>query len=565
MIVKKFVEERLQAASFYARQHKDVQSQLQSTMGVDSKRFRTLFGQTMQQYVQTFYASKGAGFIPFDASGIARPKMVSTTEQKMRASRADRFKSHLVVEKAPVAMVSFHENDGSSGGGGPLVGVLKEMCSREEAREREMTRQLDKLEWKKGTDPKNPEVNLALATKKYQRSSADKAYHANNTRTLDACWRTMEYLMTEILDIDKNPKAVYAVQRIPYIDAYSYLRDRTRSCRVDLHLQQPRSTHSRPFIETHECCLRFEMLSLFLLQGESGGSTEKYDEKMGLKSISQTIEPLLNAYQAVREKLVAKSILADLMGDMSFGGDEEQDADEEYSSPFEPSVHRYIVLLLMAFSPEELLTHLAKLSREMLSHPLVSFATQAYAAYRTDDYGRFLRLYRCADFFSAVAMSGLADLARLRCLWLLVRTYCTPVGDKLMLSRLCNILAFASESHAKSFLAFHGVKVEKLAGGMMIVLPKKGTPEAAAHPLLTGPARLPEKCDYPKGADSMLVSKFEALGLTRADLVFGSADPIAEPAAEAVAEAEPEAADVPMTDESAKGDAEAAAEVQKDA
>ena len=27
-----------------------------------------------------------------------------------------------------------------------------------EAREREMTRQLDKFEWKKGTDPKNPEV-----------------------------------------------------------------------------------------------------------------------------------------------------------------------------------------------------------------------------------------------------------------------------------------------------------------------------------------------------------------------------------------------------------------------
>merc|ERR1712151_1198626 len=62
----------------------------------------------------------------------------------------------------------------------------------------------------------------------------------------------------------------------------------------------------------------------------------------------------------------------------------------------------------------------------------------------------------------------------------------------------------------------------------MIVLPKKGTPEAAQHPLLTGPARLPEKCEYPKGADSMLVSKFEALGLARADIVFGSADPIVE-------------------------------------
>merc|ERR1719158_2698288 len=143
----------------------------------------------------------------------------------------------------------------------------------------------------------------------------------------------MEYLMTEILDFDKNPKPQFAVPNLPYIEVYSYLRDRTRSCRVDLHLQQPRSTAQRTFIETHECCLRFEMLSLFLLQGESGGSTEKYDEKMGLKAISQTIEPLLNAYQAVREKLLAKSILAEALGGLQ-GSDDEPDA--EYCSAFEP-------------------------------------------------------------------------------------------------------------------------------------------------------------------------------------------------------------------------------------
>lgn len=549
LMVKKFLDDRLQAANGYGR-HKELQDELYNVLGVSGKRFRTLFSQTLLQYVQSFY-SKGAGFIPIEG-GIPRPKVVSQGEQQMRAQRAARFQSHLQVERAPVAMVSFHESDGATLSGGPLVGALTDMCSREEAREREMTRQLDKLEWKKGTDPKNPEVNLVLATKKYQRSSADKAYRSQDVRTLDACWRTMEFLMTEILDFDKNPKATFAVPKLPYIEAYSYLRDRTRSCRVDLHLQQPRSTAQRTFIDTHECCLRFEMMSLFLLQGESGGSTEKYDERLGLKAISQTIEPLLNAYQAVRDKLLVKNILAQMMGDMAF---DEPDTEQEYSSPFEPSVHRYIVLLLMAFSPEELLTHIAKLSRDTLSHPLVSFATQAYAAYRTDDYGRFLRLYRTSDFLTAVAMSGVADLARLRALWLLVRTYCQPVGDKLTLARLCNILAFASETHAKSFLAFHGVKVETGAGGSMVVLPKKGTPEAAQHPLLTGPARLPEKCDYPKGADSMLVSKFEALGLTRADIVFGSADPIVE--------AEPQTLDVP--EDNAQGDVEVAAEISKDA
>jgi len=492
-IVRKFCDEKIVASNSGVNPVfcKDLQDELQRNYRVDGKRFRQLFSQTVSQYCQAFFQAKGSGFIPFEAG---KPKEPSQGEKAMRAQRAARFQSHLQVERTSVAMVSFHESDGAGTTSGPLIGALSDMCSREEAREREMTRQLDKLEWKKGTDPKMPEVNLQLATKKYQRSSADKAYRSQDVRNLEACWRTMEFLMTEILDFDKNPKPAFAVQKLPYIEVYSYLRDRTRSCRVDLHLQQPRSTVQRTFIETHECCLRFEMLSLFLLQGESGGSTEKYDEKLGLKAISQTIEPLLNAYQAVEEKKLTKSILAEAMGGLAFG--EPDDDEEEYSSPFEPSVHRYIVLLLMAFAPEELLTHLAKLSRETLSHPLVGFATQAYAAFRTEDYGRFLRLYRTADFLTAIAMSGVADLARLRCLWILMRTYCTPVGDKLTLARLCNILAFASETHAKSFLAFHGVKVENDAkgGGPIIVCPKKGTPEAAAHPLLTGASRLPEKC-----------------------------------------------------------------------
>lgn len=309
--------------------------------------------------------------------------------------------------------------------------------------------------------------------------------------------------MTEILDFDINPKPAYAVQAVPYIEVYSYLRDRTRALRVDLHLQQPLSTTQRVYMETHECCLRFEMLSYYLLLGgrtvtsKDGKQTEKYDAKLGLKAISQTIEPLLNAYKAVYEKQLAKSILAEAMG--GFGLDEGEE--EDYSSAWEMSSHRYIVLLLMSFAPEELTSHLSKMHRELIAHPLVSFATRVYAAFQSDDYTTFLRLYRKADFLSAVAMSGIADLARLRALWLLVRTYPQPIGDKVSLERMKNMLACVSDDHCKSFLAFHGLQivVDKASdGGAHIVFPKKGTPEAAALPLLQGPAKLPEKCDYPK-------------------------------------------------------------------
>jgi len=514
-----FIEEKLAADAWVNA--KDLGQELQTALGVNTKRFRQVFdGLTVGQYVASIKNTTAAAG---EASGP-----LPEGEAEMRAQRAARFQTHLprAAEKAQVALVRFDTTDSVYVDGGPIIGALSEMCSREEAREREQTRQLDKFEWKKGSDPRTPEVNLTIATKKYQRSSADKAYRSQDVRTLDACWRTMEFLMTEILDFDLHPKPQYAPASVQYIEVYSYLRDRTRSVRVDLHLQQPRSTTQRTFVETHECCLRFEMLSLFLLMGEAAGGTEKYDPKLGLKAISQTIEPLLNAYQAVHDMQLSKTILAAALGgaDLGLGGDS---GDEEYVSPFEMAIHRYIILLLMSFSQEGLLTHLAKLSREMLSHPLVNFATQAYAAFCTDDYGRFLRFYRNADFFTAVAMSGVADLARLRALWLLVRTYPQPVGDKLSLSRIMSFLAFASEEHTRSFLRHYGTTVVDGPSGPMVVLPKKGTPEAANHPLLTGGSKLPEKCDFKfKRPDSILLAKFTALEGSRADIVFGGADPV---------------------------------------
>ena len=96
----------------------------------------------------------------------------------------------------------------------------------------------------------------------YERRSADKAYQSSHVRTLIACWRTVLFLMTEILDF-VQPKPTFAVHSVPYIEEYSYLRDRTR-----------RSSTQRVFVEAHECCLRFEMLSLFILLGSLSQSNK---------------------------------------------------------------------------------------------------------------------------------------------------------------------------------------------------------------------------------------------------------------------------------------------------
>lgn len=74
---------------------------------------------------------------------------------------------------------------------------------------------------------------------------------------------------------------------------------------------------------------------------------------------------------------------------------------------------------------------------------------------------------------------------------------------------------------------------------MPLLLLLVSVPEAAQNPLLNGPSKLPEKCEFPKGADSTLIAKFEELGMSRADLVFGAADPVVEPEPPPIVVAEP--------------------------
>jgi len=90
-------------------------------------------------------------------------------------------------------------------GNEPLPGLLDTMCSRKEALDREQTRQLDRFECLKGTDPKKPSADLTLVTKRYQRSAADKSFQPSDVRTLDACRRTAKFLVTEVLDLDQCP------------------------------------------------------------------------------------------------------------------------------------------------------------------------------------------------------------------------------------------------------------------------------------------------------------------------------------------------------------------------
>ena len=166
-----------------------------------------------------------------------------------------------------------------------LTGELNAMCSSEEIAMRMETRQIDKFE-----------VDQSKFVKKYQRSSADKKYLPVEIRTIDACEKSVEYLLSTILDFDVNPKPGFtpACYEANFFDIYSFLRDRLRAVRVDLHVQN--CVSDPEFIRIHEICLRFELLSLFLLWGRDFGKDRKFDLHMSLTALSQTIDPLTKAW-----------------------------------------------------------------------------------------------------------------------------------------------------------------------------------------------------------------------------------------------------------------------------
>jgi len=280
--------------------------------------------------------------------------------------------------------------------------------------------------------------------------------------------------------------------------------------------QQPHSTTSRIYIECHEACLRFELLSRFLCrmsQDPAGENKKTYDENLGMKAISQTIEPLLFAYNSSKEVESAKEMLRQAMGSPE---EDDEDEIETWISPVEPCIHRYVILLLIS-SPDKLLSHLNKLTPEMLNHPLVTYALRVFAAYQSDDYQTFLHYYRNADFLSAVAMSPVVDVVRLRVLGVLCKAPRAQMKDSLDLNEMMDSFGLATVTRAMEFFKLAGLEVKN----MKVIIPKRVDLKIPLNGALASEAN-----DFKSlGVDLLLYQKYCGLKMPRKDIVLGAADP----------------------------------------
>ena len=431
----------------------------------------------------------------------------------------------------------------------PLIGELAGMCSEAEARLRTETRQIDRFE-----QAANGAIDLSKAVKKYQRSSADKKYYAHETRTIDACWNTVDYLITSLLDFDVNPKPGYAelCYSASFFEIYSFLRDRLRAVRVDLHVQN--ALTNPIFIRIHEICLRFELVSLFLLWGRHFGSSDdrKFDVHLSLTALSQTIDPLSNAYAKRRE------------------------SDPNHDIETEAEITSYVLLLALTSrgGSKTFKSHYLKQPAVIKQHEKVVEAYNVVCDFYSGNSISFLSKFKSLPFLASCCLLPVVNTARTRALWRMVRTnrpffirkdpsagpMPAPRPERISMTRMMDSLAFSNRNECESFLRFCGLVID---GNDCCIPPRQLTKNPvtwwtssaewraqandqrpfqdyewsvdlldAFHKSIgedVGDEAPPDRSDYPMTVDGGLVSKYESSGSRRA-IILGEKDtPVFKP------------------------------------
>ncbi|WFD41596.1 actin cytoskeleton and mitosis protein [Malassezia psittaci] len=164
-----------------------------------------------------------------------------------------------------------------------LVGVCEEMCPEYERLEREVQKELDRLEVYPGTNKANP----AAAVKIYRRPAAGRQLPLpEEIRPAHVLCKTLDYLFGTLLPQDPHDPRFAAVQ--------PFLWNRTRAVRQDFIVQ---SDTGRLAIECHERIARYH---IFCLHWKGGVNAEAWSEQQELEQLSKTLRSLIEYYDDQR-------------------------------------------------------------------------------------------------------------------------------------------------------------------------------------------------------------------------------------------------------------------------
>ncbi|WFC97513.1 actin cytoskeleton and mitosis protein [Malassezia yamatoensis] len=164
-----------------------------------------------------------------------------------------------------------------------LVGTCEEMCPEYERLEREVQKELDRLEVYPGTNKANP----AAAVKIYRRPAAGRQLPLpEEIRPAHVLRKTLDYLFGTLLPQDPHDPRFAAVQ--------PFLWNRTRAVRQDFIVQ---SDTGLVAIECHERIARYH---IFCLHWKGGVNAEAWSEQQELEQLSKTLRSLIEYYDDQR-------------------------------------------------------------------------------------------------------------------------------------------------------------------------------------------------------------------------------------------------------------------------
>lgn len=285
-------------------------------------------------------------------------------------------------------------------------------CSIEEATNRGANRDFSIFETKRGSSPS--EIDFCLCLKKFVRSAADRKFASGEVRSLAAVLAASDLLINFVIDLDiyplvenqvnrksgqpfkvltqceydllivecpywsakYNPLKLYSDRRYDYLEIHAYVRDRFRALRQDLSLQKIQVGRTREYIECHEQCLRFLILSQALLMEDP-----RFEQTQNDEQLAQCLEPLHHAYHDVR-----------LPGN-----------EDGWVSPNEPEIQGYSILFSL-IRHTEALHIISSLNATLLAHPSVAFSLKVLEAVEIGDFYEFGRLFKLANCLQAALM-----------------------------------------------------------------------------------------------------------------------------------------------------------------
>ncbi len=342
-----------------------------------------------------------------------------------------------------------------------LVGTCMQMCSTYERHEREAHFDVSPFEALLSPIDGGPlrealngaasaeggsghvRIDHQRAVKKYHRPAAgNEAPLPEDVRPPPILYSTMTYLLCEILDDDSGHYAPPLRARplaAPFSDKHKFVRDRTRSIRQDIILQQRAIRRNAEWLKIavvlHEEMARFHILSGHRLAGRSFADFDPFQNTEQLRKVLQSLQEY---YEDIRA--TSSSALTPLASDAL--------ANEAEFRSYQLISHgedRDVFRQALSFAPP------------IFASEPVQFALRCVSALHQGDYSTFFKLTRHAPYLMACLLQTHFAKVRSQALQTILRAY--PSKEAILAIDVARWLLVESFDELVDVLAAHEIAI----------------------------------------------------------------------------------------------------------